>query len=310
MPATLNTHLRQVQRFLRDSRQEKLNPEDLIDYINIARREVAMRSACLRILPPISGAVKTATLVSGGSGYTAPVATISAPDSPSGTLPYPAGAQATAVATQILGSVVSVDISFGGAGYFQPTVTITDPTGNGASAVLTTTLNNTLNASQEVYPFSGIDLSLFPGIESIFLVRSVSIIFSSYRYSIPIYSFSSYQALIRKYAGNTYQYVPTFGAQFGQGASGSLYLYPPPSQTYQMEWDCGCLPQDLLDDQSVEIIPDPWTDAVPYFAAHLCYLELQNGNAARMYDDLFNQRMLRFGGYARPGRAINQYGRP
>jgi hypothetical protein len=307
--ASLNSHMKMVQRFLRDQSQEVMNPDTLRTFINEARREVAMRSQCLRVLPPISGAIATIPVTAGGSGYTAPVVTISAPDSPSGQLPFPAGAQALATAVQVGGVITSINVAYGGSGYFQPTVTITDPHGTGASATAVTTLNNTLNANQEIYAFSNVDLSQFPGIASIYYVRGVSIIYANYRYSLPVYSFSVYQARIRQYSAGSYTYVPTFGAQFGQGTSGSLYLYPPPSQAYQMEWDCQCLPQDLLDDQSVEAIPDPWTDAVPYYAAHLAMIEMQNWNSARAFEDRFDDRMHRFGAYTRPGRATNPYGR-
>ena len=76
-----------------------------------------------------------------------------------------------------------------------------------------------------------------------------------------------------------------------------------------MEWDCLCLPQDLIDNQSVDVIPNPWTDVVPYFAAHLCYLEIQNLNAANFYLDLYDKMLLRYSQYARMGRTINVYGR-
>lgn len=309
MATTLFDHMKQVQRFLRDSKQELLDPADIIDYINEARREVAMRSQCIRRLPPISGAVVTATVTAAGSGYSNPVAIISPPDSPSGYLPNPNGDQATATVTQIGGEIASVDIAYGGAGYFQPIITIEDDTGEGAEVTLATAVNNSLQFGQEVYPFSGIDLSVFPGVESVYFVRSVSILYSNYRYSLPMYSFSVYQAMIRQYTANSYSYVPTFCSQFGQGTDGSLFMYPPPSQAYQLEFDCQCLPQDLLTNQDVEAIPRPWTDAVPYFAASRCYLELQNGNAARMYQDLFEKRMHDFGAYARPGRVTNPYGR-
>ena len=123
-----------------------------------------------------------------------------------------------------------------------------------------------------------------------------------------MYSFSEYQAKIRQYPYQ-YQYVPCFGSQFGQGNQGSLYLYPIASQTYQVEYDCFCEPQDLIDNQSVDVIPRPWDDVVPYFAAHLAYLELQNLNAARFYLDLFDNMTLRKSNYARIGRAVNIYGR-
>jgi hypothetical protein len=167
---------------------------------------------------------------------------------------------------------------------------------------------NTLNQGQEVYNFSDVDLSQFPGVDSVYGVRSVSIIYSNYRYSVPVYAFSTYQAMIRQYPFQ-YQYVPTFGSQFGQGADGSFYMYPLPSQTYQLEWDCQCLPQDLEDDQSVEVIQAPWDDTVPYFAAHLAYLGLQNMNAGNYYLDLFDKMCLRKSTYARIGRVVNPFGR-
>ena len=42
----------------------------------------------------------------------------------------------------------------------------------------------------------------------------------------------------------------------------------------------------------------------------MCYLDLQNGNKAREYFQLFDDFMHRYGAYAMPGRQINQYGRP
>ena len=91
---------------------------------------------------------------------------------------------------------------------------------------------------------------------------------------------------------------------------GSFYLYPPPNATYQLEFDCFCLPQDMRLDNSIpEVIPQPWTDAVKYMAAQLAYMELGNFNAARYYEDQFDKRTLGYSTQARPGRSINQYGR-
>ena len=65
----------------------------------------------------------------------------------------------------------------------------------------------------------------------------------------------------------------------------------------------------MIDNHSVDVIPQPWADVVPYFAAHLAYLELQNLNAARFYLDLFDKMTQRKSDYARPGRITNPYGR-
>jgi len=307
--STLNAYLSQTQRFLHDSGQQTFDPQNLIDYINRARREVAGRTQCVRVLTTISGQINSWTVVQGGINYSDnPNLVISPPDFPSGVAPYPNGDQAYAQAVVQNGVITAINSIYGGYGYFQPLMTITDPTGTGAIVQPNVSFINTLNQGQEVYNFADVDLSQFPGVKSCIAVRSVSIIYANYRYSVPIYSFSTYQAMIRQYPFQ-YQYVPTFGSQFGQGASGSFYMYPLPSTTYQLEWDMITLPDDLIDNQSVDVIPEPWDDVVPYFAASLGFGELVNLNAARYYLDLFDQMCLRKSQYARPGRVVNPYGR-
>jgi hypothetical protein len=305
----LFTYMKDVQRLLREQKQAFLNPQDLIAYINRARREIAMRSQSIRVLTPISGSITGWTVTAGGSGYSDnPTLTITTPDFPSGVLPYPNGAQATAQAIVQSGVITTIDSTYGGAGYFQPQMTITDTTGTGATATPSLTYINELNQGQEVYPFSGVDLSLNPGCMSVYYVRSISILYNNYRYSLPVYSFSIYQAMIRQYPFQ-YQYVPTFASQFGQGVSGSFYVYPLPSQSYQYELDCQCLPIDLIDDLSVEALPQPWQDSVAFYACHLAMTELQNYNAATYFLTLYEKFAQRFSNYARVGRVTNPYGR-
>lgn len=306
---SLNQYMQDTQRLLRDGRQQNVNPDDLRVYINRARREIAMRSQAIRLLTPISGAVISCEVTDGGTGYSmTPTVTISDPDFPSGAPTNPNGAQATAIATVHGGVIVGIDITYGGDGYFQPTVEITDTTGTDATATLTISPINILNQGQEQYRFSDINLDAFPGVESVYFVRGLSVIYSNLRYSLPVYPFSVYQSHIRQYP-NQYQYVPSFASQFGQGVGGSFFFYPLPSQTYQMEWDVQCLPSDLVTDQSVEALPAPWTDAVMYFAAHIAMLEIQQWNAAKAYLDLYEKFAQRYSDYARAGRVTNPYGR-
>ena len=301
-------YMKQTQRFLRDGKTELIDPEDLVDYCNRSRREVAMRSQCLRYLPPISGSITGASIVAPGINYTAPTLAISAPDFPSGYGTYPGGLQATANATVTSGSITASAITQGGSGYFDPSITITDITGSGASIAPVLSWFNQTVQSQEVYPFSAVELPT--GYDSIVAVKSVSIIYANYRYSLPQYSFSTYQAMIRQYPFQ-YEYVPTFCSQYGQGNAGSLYMYPLPTQGYQMEWDCFCLPADLTmaSGDATDLIPLPWCEAVPHFMAYLAYLELQSFNNARLHQQLFDDFMHRYRGYASPGRATNPYGR-
>ena len=305
--ATLFDYQQTVQKWLRDTRQNLINPQNLITYINRARREVAMRTQCIRVLTQSSAPCVTASVVAAGTGYTSATVTITPPDFPSGTGANPNGAQATALPIVLGGGLSAVDITYGGDGYFQPIATVTGP-GSGASVTIQTGPINTLNQGQEYYPFSGVYLGNNPGVKSVIAVQSVSIIYANYRYSIPIYSFSTYQSQVRQYP-YLYEYIPTFGAQYGRGASGGFYLYPLPSQTYQYELDCYCLPQDLTSNLSVEVIPDPYTDAIPYFAAHLSMIELQNMNASKFFLDLYNSELGIYSRAANVGRVVNPYGR-
>lgn len=305
----LFTYMKDVQRLLREQKQSFLNPQDLISYINTARREIAMRSQCIRVLTPISASITGWTVTAGGSGYSnTPTLTITTPDFPSGALPYPNGAQATAQAIVQGGVITAIDSTYGGAGYFAPQMTITDTTGTGAMATPTLTWINQLNQGQEVYYARNIDLSMNPGCASVYAARSASILYNNYRYSLPCYGFSTYQAMIRQYPYQ-YSFVPTFFSQFGQGTDLSFYFYPLPSQTYQIEWDCQCLPIDLVDDQSVEAIPQPWQDAVKFYACHLAATELSNLNLATYFLTLYEKFSQRFSNYARIGRIVNPYGR-
>lgn len=302
-------YMKRTQRLLREQRQSLIDTSSLISYINLARREVANRTSCVRITPPISGSIMSISITSGGSGYTAPVVTISPPDFPSGVLPSANGAQATVGAVTVVGGVItSIAVTFGGSGYFQPIVIITDATGSGAVATTVMSPMNLLLQAQERYDLANMPISSFPGVQSIIGQRSVSIIYSNYRYSIPQYSWTVYQGYIRQFPSQ-YEYVPTFYSQFGQGAAGTLFMYPLPSQTYQFEVDCTCQPIDLTTDQSVEAIPQPWQDCIHFLAAYYGYLELQNMNAAKFMRGEFESFMLGQSQSARIGRTVNIYGR-
>lgn len=301
-------YLQDTQRWLREQNQVFENPNDLIAYINRARKLIALQTQCIRILTSSSGVITGYSITAQGSGYTNPTVTVSTPDFPSGMLPNPNGLQATAFPTVLGGEIAQIDPVVGGAGYFQPVVTITDPTGTGATATAIVQQINLLNQGQEVYPFSSIDLSTNPGCKSVYAVRGISIIYSGYRYSLECMPWTRYQ-LYRSYPLQ-YEYAPAMCSQRAQGTSGDFYFYPIPSQALQAEWDCQCLPIDLVDDLSVEAIPDPWGEVVVYAACQYAMQELGNLNAARYYMDLYGKNLLLYSQATRIGKAINPYGRP
>lgn len=300
-------YMQQTQRLIGDQNQKEIAPNDLIYYINTARRHVAELTQSVRILTPISGSITSITTVLGGTGYTVATVTLSPPDLPGGTAVNPNGLQATATATLSGGSITSITVLNPGSGYYQPIVAITG-NGTGASATAITSSVTTLVAGQEAYTFGNMPLGTVTGVASIFAAKSVAIIYNNYRYVLPVYSFSTYQAYIRQYP-QQYQYVPAVAAQLGQGTNGSLFMYPIASSAFSFQLDAFCLPSNLTADSDPEAIPQPWTDSVPYFAAYLAKLEMQDMNGARMMLDLFDKMLLRQSNAARSGRRVNPYGR-
>lgn len=301
-------YLKKVQALARDQSLISLNPEDLISYINEGRRDIAGRAQCVRLITPISGSVSSVDILSGGSEYTSPTVSISSPDFPGGAGGSPNGSQARA-SVQVVGTAISnVAIEYGGTGYFQPTISVSDPTGTGFDATVNVAGVNIITQGKEQYPFSEIDTTSSPGVGSVFAVNGISILYNNLRYSLPVYSFSDYQAYIRQFPYQ-YSYVPTFACIRGRGTQGTIYYYPLPSQTYQVELDCFCLPQELSTNQVTEVIPEMLTDAIAYYALYMAYLSLQNFNAARMYFELYEKKVKDYCRYTNVSRRVNPYGR-
>jgi len=312
-------YLQQVRRLIGyDEHMALYNEDDLIEFINIARAEVAAQGQCIRRLSPSQSSIYTLQVLQPGINYTAPTLSISAPDAPSGSKPYPQGLQATGICMQLGGQIATAGVTVGGAGYFAPSVTVNDPTGSGA--VIKANLGPLWETvfGQEEYAFADIPIAGFAGVGSVLAIRSVSFVWANWQWSASRLSFSKYQALIRQYVASFFA-PPVWCCQFGQGVDGSYKLYPLPDQSYQMSADCICLPVELTDDTTYEAIPQPWRRAVPYFAAHLTLLSkaaeipqmlpLANTYFNERTGGLFQVEMRRARAFAQPGYASSYYGR-
>jgi hypothetical protein len=78
---------------------------------------------------------------------------------------------------------------------------------------------------------------------------------------------------------------PAVWSKLNDGERGSVFLFPIPSISSEWEWDTACTPIPLVDDSTVEAIPDPFTDAVKYYAAGLAFLRSQRyGIAEKMFE--------------------------
>lgn len=90
---------------------------------------------------------------------------------------------------------------------------------------------------------------------------------------------------------------PAVWSQLIIGSTGDIYFYPPATSGLTVYVDSVLLPIDLATDSDPELIPYPWTDAVPYFAAYLAFLSAQRTQDAQAMWQLYMA-------FARRGREI------
>lgn len=247
-------------------------------WTNNARRQVAKEGRCVRRLTKDTGEVTAIAVTAGGSGYTTATATISGPDGIGiGFI------QATATVTLNAGVVAAITVDNPGTGYVvNPTVTI-EGDGSGATATASLTARMTTTVNQEKYDLSygsGLILGLNAGTGPIQGIQSVSVSWGGSKPTLMRCSFSELQAYLRG-LGARYSGWPQWWSPYGQGETGSLYVWPPASQQLQMQWDCYCACLDLTPEQTVDVIPQPWFDAVVYYAAKLAYENAQRRNDAK-----------------------------
>jgi hypothetical protein len=307
----LDAYLQQVQRLVGDVSQSIFNIDDLKVYVNLARAQVAAEGQCVRWLTPPAAGIASITPVAFGSGYTHAAVLIAPPDIP--------GRTAAATANiDLAGAITSYTITNPGSGYlYLPNVTVSGD-GTGATAVAALQFSMQAIEEQELYQFSDIPVAtLYPGAKSILAVLNVAVIWQNIRYVANQLSFSQFQAMVRSYTNPNFLYTPFWFTQYGQGTSGSFYIYPVPDQNYPMELDTLLLPADLNSDADPEVIPDPWTAAVPFYAAYLALLTTNEPQrvalAFRYFNEqnggMFNMMMRRARAFSQPRLVSSWYGR-
>ncbi len=86
---------------------------------------------------------------------------------------------------------------------------------------------------------------------------------------------------------------PNTWSQQGMGTYGTFGIGPPPANAYLIQADCVLLPTNLVDDTTVEAIPYPFTDAIPYYAAYKAYLSSQRTQDATVMFQRYEQFVQR-----------------
>jgi hypothetical protein len=301
----LNAYLADVSLLLNDPNNLFFSTATLTNFINKARNRVCQDSQCLRVLIPSSSTILSIAVSNGGSSYTSPTVSISAPDGING------GVQATATATVSGGQITAINMVINGSGYVvTPTVTVTDATGSGfvvgaisLSAAIKTVIG------QEAYSFPSATSALQlaqPGALSVIALQSVSVSWGTIKPTLNYAPFTTFQAQLRSYNVGQETY-PQLWSQYGRGTGGNCYLWPIPAVVSQMDWDAYCLPIPLVTDSTIEAIPDPFTEVVKYYAAYLAYLNAQRRDDAEYMKQQYTQHLVLNGVSTTPSYSPSAY---
>lgn len=98
----------------------------------------------------------------------------------------------------------------------------------------------------------------------------------------------NFQAYCRAWAVNVSSF-PFVWSQFGDGERGQVWLFPRPNQVLEMQWETDCAPADIYSVDDYEALPDPFTQYVPFYSAHLAFLNTQRYGQAQIMLDLFEK---------------------
>ena len=284
--ATLNTYITEVQRLLHDANANFYSTSQLTDYINSARERVVRDTGALREI-----------IVTQTPCQVAPGATIGGA-TPANPTPWTASTLYTA------GDFIYSNIFI-----YQVTATgITSDTAPPYPASSTNNYNNYPPSGQFLNGTCG--LTYVGNCENISYAALTNLVGTS-----PLAPSSGTTVLdivnINLYWGNTrvpMDYLPwsDFNARlrFWQNYIGrplafsiygqqQIYIGPVPDQIYQVEIDCVVLPTALTqsDANATDVINDPYTSAVKFYAAYLAKFYEQSFGESEIYKQQYEKQI-------------------
>ena len=252
--ATLSSYLTEVQRLLHDANAVFWSTSELTDYINDARERVVRDTGCLRTLQITSTPLSNTGVVA---------------------IPWANGLAVTA-GQFIFSNIFIYQVTVSG-------VLATDaapyPTGSATFPPSTPFTNGTAtlqySSNAEV-----ISLAALPnGIQTLD-VLNVTLYWGNSRIPLRYLPWSNFNAQLRYW--QNYVGRPICFSTYGQG---QLYIAPVPDQSYAIEVDTVILPQPLSTNtpNAVDVIVDPYTTPVAFYAAYKAKYKEQSYGEAEIY---------------------------
>jgi hypothetical protein len=118
-------------------------------------------------------------------------------------------------------------------------------------------------------------------------VIGAQFIFGNTRYSLRWYDYTYFTAFYRPWT--QYRQLPIAFTIYGPNI---IWFAPVPNVDYpNSEFDTAVVPEALVNDNTVDTIPVPYTDAVKYYAARLAKIRMQQYEEALAFDKLYTQRI-------------------
>ena len=173
---------------------------------------------------------------------------------------------------------------------------------------LSTSVFSTI-AGQERYPYSFANSfvqSQNAGVKGVVDVYNVAVSWGGNKPAMSWMPWQDLQAYARSITNGTTSYPVVF-SKYQEGESGQVWLFPVPSIATEMEWDCSCVPEPLVNDTTPEAIPQPYTNAVRFYAAKLAYFSSQRFGMADIMEEEFQKHMMTDAAAVNTGAVPNYY---
>lgn len=296
--AQLSDYISQTRTLIHDQSASDFTDAQLTPIINNARFRVALDCRCVRQFIaglntisqqeayPLTGFVGGVVVNNGGHGFSA------------NTTASFSGGGGTGAAAQVIvvnGVITNIQMTNWGGGY---------------ATAPTLTLNNTGGGT-------GASYSVIAG-TNILDIYTMTVLWNGPPSALAVtfdwLPFGAFQAFCRAYRG-TFSNPGAWTAHYGpisptspQANAQSFYIYPIPNQVYPLEMDVITTSTPLVNDSDVDYqIITPWSDAVQYFSAHLCFLSLQQYAQSGVMKSLYDGRLKELPATAFARRVHNFY---
>lgn len=118
----------------------------------------------------------------------------------------------------------------------------------------------------------------------------ITVIWGQTRVPLFYMAFTEFQVRMRTWVTNRSR--PAVWSNTGIGPGMTIYIQPVPDQNYSAYADVIYIPNDLVDDSTVDEITFPYADAVKYYAAYQCKFKEQNFGEAEIFKNQYKDKAM------------------